>query len=76
MTKVDAIRQWAATLLAFFAVLISFGHANSASAIAFAMPMCIFFVCAAAYSTRKKIAALQAQVDELRNSIRSDAAGT
>lgn len=76
MTKVEATRQWVGALLAFFAVFLSFGQANAASEIAFAMPMCIFFICAAAYSTRKKIAALQAQVDELRKSIRSDATGT
>jgi hypothetical protein len=66
MTLIESFRQWAGAALAFLVLLVSSGHPNAGSEIALAMPMCFFFVCLAAYYTRKQIVALQAQVDELR----------
>ena len=69
MTKIQALRQWAGAILALVAVLISIRHTNAAMEIVFALPMCIFFVCAAAYSSQKQIVALQAQIRDLRESM-------
>jgi Sec-independent protein secretion pathway component TatC len=76
MTKLEALQPWLGTLLAFFVVFMNFGHADAATQIAFATPMCVFFVSAAVYLTGKRVAKLQTQIDELRRSIgRRDEAG-
>ena len=69
MTKIQALRQWAGAILALVSVVISIRHANAAIDIALAIPMCIFFVCAAAYSMQKQIVELQAQIREMRASM-------
>ncbi len=73
MGWIDAIRQWGGAILALIVIGMTYGHANAGSEIAFAMPMCIVFVCMAAYSSRRKISELQAQIDDLRRSVDSQA---
>ncbi len=72
MDKIQFIRQWAGAILAFLAVFISYGHANAPNEIAFAMPMCLFFVCAAAYSSEKQIQELRHQIRKMQEASGSD----
>jgi hypothetical protein len=75
MTKIDAIRQWAGTLFAFFALLLNYNNPNAGAQVALALPMCFFFVSLAAFYTRKRMSELELQIKELRKTIDGTSAG-
>ena len=70
MKLIKSIRPWTAAIYAFIVSVVSWGKADAATYLAFALPMCMFFVCAVAHLTQKQLFQTQAELNSLRETLK------